>query len=67
MAEFNDTKGPEKPTSDATITLERSNTVGESAAVDAATLDDAILRAQGHAAAMPRSFTKLDALGFGFR
>lgn len=29
-------------------------------------LDDAVLRAQGHEAAMPRSFSVMSALGLGF-
>ena len=45
----------------------KDETLGELVNVDTHDLDDAVLRAQGHEAAMPRSFSWLGAIGLGYR
>ena len=44
----------------------RAMSFAEGTVDDKNALDDAILRAQGHDAAMPRSFSIMSALGLGF-
>ena len=44
----------------------QDSSIKEGMVNDQAALDDAILRAQGHDAAMPRSFSIMSALGLGF-